>query len=432
MNPIRIVVTVLLMASFLLSGCGSTPAPAGLPTPTPADTPTPAAAGQHMVDLIEQGKITFRITSGAINELGLEIKNSTGEPLQVDIPAGTFFVNDDPASQNMIVRHPASVFVEANRRGDVLLEAACANIHRTEPTRDNKFTVRRAADTPDLFKLIVALNANAVDYPVEQAAVWIITDDATFDDLGMLVEGSRFGKSIINEKETLSAMMLVDKNVNAIREYAIWGDRYKFITSLDDRDLSTWLSDQLATQSVIDMTQTVLEATQKAITATQASLEETQAALANPTPEGEVISQYAVRAVASSQYSDPDWGSRQAIGEPDTVDCGDKPTAWASKAKTGKEWLVLTYELAVIPTQIVIFETYNPGAVSLVEVVDEGGNLLPVYEAAPSVVEQCPFVIVIDVKDVNVPVDKVRLTIDQTGRSGWDEIDAVQLDGILQ
>jgi hypothetical protein len=153
---------------------------------------------------------------------------------------------------------------------------------------------------------------------------------------------------------------------------------------------------------------------------------------ATPAPgEGE-ISQFAATAKASSQYSQPGWSASQAVGAPDTAQCGDASSAWASKNSNGKDWLLLTYDQPVIPTRIVIYQTYHPGAVSLVQVVDKAGNSITVYQAAPAVIGQCPYRLEIEVKDANKLINSIRVTIDQGNHDGWNEIDAVQLIGRLK
>jgi hypothetical protein len=438
MKPTIILISVLLTASLLFSGCAPQPAPA-----TPTATPTPAPAAAQLVDLVAQGKVTFKITSGAINELGLDIQNDTGQPLQVDIPAGTYFVNKDPASQNMVVRHPAKASLEAGGHVEIQLEAACANLHLTEPTSENTFTLRRAPESPDLTRIIQQINIVQVDFPVEQAAVWIVTDNATFDELGMLVEGSRFGSSIITETQAVRAMQMVDQAGIPIRTRLIWGDRSQLIGKVTGSDLTAWLNDLVATQAVYDSTQAIQEGTSVAQTATAETYAETQTARAvtptppagtqssqpDLTPTGGELVQYAASATASSEYSSPDWSASQAAGAPNTATCGDQPSAWASLHSGGVDWLSLTYDQAVIPTRIVIYETYHPGAVSRVEVLDENGSPITVYQADPSIVEQCPSELVIQVRDLKVPVRQVKLTIDQSNHNGWDEIDAVALFG---
>lgn len=141
------------------------------------------------------------------------------------------------------------------------------------------------------------------------------------------------------------------------------------------------------------------------------------------------ISQFATDAKASSQYSQPGWAAVQAIGAPNTVNCGDFSSAWASLSSSGKDWILLTYAQPVIPTRIIIYQTYHPGAVSQVDVVDEAGNSIMVYQAVPAITSQCPDILEIEVKDVNTLVRSVRVIIDQSNHNGWNQIDAVQLLG---
>jgi hypothetical protein len=147
--------------------------------------------------------------------------------------------------------------------------------------------------------------------------------------------------------------------------------------------------------------------------------------------EGE-LSQFATGATASSQYSDPSWSAMQAAGSPDTGTCGDHSTAWASRSSSTRDWLLLTYDTPVIPSHIIIYQTYHPGAVSLVEVIDEMANMILVYQASPTIINQCPYNLEIEVKNVNTLVRSIRVTIDQSSHDGWIEIDAVQLVGNLK
>jgi hypothetical protein len=159
------------------------------------------------------------------------------------------------------------------------------------------------------------------------------------------------------------------------------------------------------------------------------SEDETVLVQSTPAPNEGEISQFATGATASSQYTETSWSAMQATSAPDTAGCGDLSSAWASLNSSGKEWLLLTYGQPVIPTHIVIYQTYNPGAVFLVEVLDEAGNSITVYETDPTTVSECPYMLEIDVKDVNTLVRSVRVTIDQSFHNDWTEIDAVQLIG---
>ena len=96
--------------------------------------------------------------------------------------------------------------------------------------------------------------------------------------------------------------------------------------------------------------------------------------------------QWAITVEASTTYAQPaavavvasgkrNWGSEQAEGEPDTPEAGDQVTAWASATADGqKEWLLCAYENERKQAEIVVHETYNPGAIYKITVVDGDGK----------------------------------------------------------
>ena len=142
------------------------------------------------------------------------------------------------------------------------------------------------------------------------------------------------------------------------------------------------------------------------------------------------LRQWASGARASSEYSNPDWAAIQAAGAPDTAGCADLETSWASQNSYGVDWLELNYAAPVIPTEINIYQSYTPDFVTKVEVLDVQGNYWPVYSAAGAALTECPYVLNIPVVNINVYVYAIRITIDQTNASYWNEIDAVELVGI--
>ena len=144
---------------------------------------------------------------------------------------------------------------------------------------------------------------------------------------------------------------------------------------------------------------------------------------------GEQISQWASAATASSEYSNPDWAAFQATGAPDTTECGDIETAWASASSSGVEWLDLSYDTPVIPMQINIYETNSPGFINEVEVLDEDGFYHTIWAGTPGAIEDCPRLFMITVTNVDFYVVGVRVNLDQQDGGSWNEIDAVELIG---
>ncbi|MBK8024142.1 MAG: hypothetical protein IPK19_22595 [Chloroflexi bacterium] len=146
----------------------------------------------------------------------------------------------------------------------------------------------------------------------------------------------------------------------------------------------------------------------------------------------ETIGQWAASASGSSQYGSSSWSFEQATGEPDTDSCGDIGTAWASATSTGKDSLMLTYDEAVIPTQVNIYQTYNPGAIILIELSSSAsGASFDLPDSADDIGNTpCPGVFMVDVSGITEPVDTVTIYLDQTRTGSWNEIDAVELVGV--
>ena len=139
--------------------------------------------------------------------------------------------------------------------------------------------------------------------------------------------------------------------------------------------------------------------------------------------------QWASEAHASSEYDNPKWSAQQATGIPDTPECGDQSTAWASEDKYGLEWLEVYYENPVEPTDINIYETHTPSQIVRVELIDLQGTYHEVYTAQPEITD-CPYILSIPVKKAGYLAVGVRVTVDQSQLNlPWDEIDAVELVG---
>ncbi len=148
------------------------------------------------------------------------------------------------------------------------------------------------------------------------------------------------------------------------------------------------------------------------------------------TPPAEVAAQWASDAVASSQYGEDGYSPLQATGAPDVPAASDNPLAWASQEADGTvETLELTYAYKVTPAAIRIYESYNPGAVTMVEAYDEESDEWAVLWEGNEPTDQVYRIFSPELTSPDFVTDKIRLTIDSDLVAGWNEIDAVQLLG---
>ncbi len=143
------------------------------------------------------------------------------------------------------------------------------------------------------------------------------------------------------------------------------------------------------------------------------------------------LRQWAKSAKASSQYGTQDWAASQATGEPDVETCGDDTHAWASYHADTVEWIELTYQTPVIPTEINVYQNYNPSQVVEIYMIAVNGDRYIAWSGEPESVEYCPDLMTITLDlDEDIYFNKIRVVIDQSVMGwGWDEIDAVELVG---
>lgn len=131
-----------------------------------------------------------------------------------------------------------------------------------------------------------------------------------------------------------------------------------------------------------------------------------------------------IRAV-SSQYGEDDWSAKKALGPPDVIPPGsDSPSAWASmEADATIEFIEVGFAGAQRMNALEIFESFNPGAVSRVELILAGGGRVLVHEGRAAAQEGTRRRI--DFACTAEPVAGVRVTLDSAAVPGWNEIDAI-------
>ena len=149
----------------------------------------------------------------------------------------------------------------------------------------------------------------------------------------------------------------------------------------------------------------------------------------DPASSPGTIRQWASSAFASTQYAKIDWSTAQVIGAPDTPGCGYSPTAWASAYYNGVDFVDVGFDTPVVPSQINIYETYNPGSIVKVELRDEAGSFHTIYEASPTPVETCPRTLTLDINFIDFKVTSIVISLDQSVLKNWNQIDAVEMVG---
>ncbi|MCA1962781.1 MAG: carboxypeptidase regulatory-like domain-containing protein, partial [Prosthecobacter sp.] len=142
---------------------------------------------------------------------------------------------------------------------------------------------------------------------------------------------------------------------------------------------------------------------------------------------GGTVSQWASRVVGfSSQWSTTDWSAAQALGAPDTTSAGDFPTAWSPATTTSSpEYLHLGFATPVYATSVRVRETFSAPFVTGIELVEPNGTV-HVLSPIPADTTVAPGYYTVTFPATPYLVDAV---IVRTAKSGYEEIDAVELTG---
>ncbi len=125
------------------------------------------------------------------------------------------------------------------------------------------------------------------------------------------------------------------------------------------------------------------------------------------------------------------WSSSQIIGPADTPNYGDIPTAWASRTPDiQEEWIIVEFPKTVSATQVDIYETFNPGAVTQIYSVSMLGGESLIWEGKDPLAASLPTRQTAISKiqfDSPVTTRRIKIVIDSRAFPGWNEIDAVEL-----
>ena len=196
--------------------------------------------GRRILDLIAQNKVRAEVNGSGIEEVELELCRLVKHEVTVLVPVGTFF-DSRSSAQDMVTTDDEEFTLEEEECISVTVPVACADLDRSVPRSDDTFDILPGSQQEELERLM-PLVADA-PFSVRQAAVWIVTDNADYEDLGTLVSGSiaGFGSRVIEENEAAQAMKLVDEAGIDITQKAIWRDRDLILQGLKDGTLKDWL-----------------------------------------------------------------------------------------------------------------------------------------------------------------------------------------------
>ena len=203
-------------------------------------------SGQELSELVESGSIEAKVVGVDIKSVSVSIRRATSNSFDVFIPTGTFFLAANSQSQNMVSRADVNVRLPGTEWVIVSVPAACADLFRHVPRSDDTFKVQKASARENLTRALEALKKANSDYPVVQATVWILMNNATFEQLQGLHTGDWGWTPTISEGDALLGMDFLESIGIRLQSRAIYPLRIrKFLEAVSARDdvgFEKWLA----------------------------------------------------------------------------------------------------------------------------------------------------------------------------------------------
>ena len=130
----------------------------------------------------------------------------------------------------------------------------------------------------------------------------------------------------------------------------------------------------------------------------------------------------------SSEYSTKEFAATQVLGKPNAMPVGgSSPVAWSPYwTNAGKEWIEVAYAHPIHVAQVAIAESYNPGAITKIILIDTKGKKHVVYQKKkPKSSGKISEVFRVYPKLTSFLVKGVKVELNTQDVPGYNHIDAI-------
>ncbi len=205
-----------------------------------------------MLDVVAQGD--------TYNTAKITMTRTIDEDIHVVIPAGTFLAARLVGVQDMVVTHTVEIDLTDNEPLEVIVQTASLETQASIPVPGNRFAVFDRFSSP-LTNLMAVVGDSDMGFDTIQAAVWIVTENGDWEEMGILrdfdgeivgytreVEGEDDedeGVRLIDEEDVIRAMIQVENAGIDIRRKHIWMDHAAIMENLPSGDLLDWLNQKI-------------------------------------------------------------------------------------------------------------------------------------------------------------------------------------------
>jgi len=189
-----------------------------------------------ILEAIREGHVEVVASGGGAETVDLTIRRLRPEPMVITFPVGTYFEASGRVS-DMVARRDGVAVLMGDDPQPWLVPARSVHLTRPAPQRQDRFEIGSADDQVamrDVLWLFQGMNLHPMLAPLlEQFALWIVSEDAGYDDLAEHASGAPIS---VERTVALAAAYAEQAGVD-ITQRRIWGDRDKFVPALTEAGL---------------------------------------------------------------------------------------------------------------------------------------------------------------------------------------------------
>ncbi|MCX6646681.1 MAG: hypothetical protein NTY09_10030 [bacterium] len=213
--------------------------------------------------LVANDKIEIVAQGDTYNTVKITGISLVEEDLHVVIPAGTYLAARLNDVQNMVVTKTAELDLPALGTFEVIVQTASLETHESVPVPGNYFTAVGDFSSA-LTDLIRVIGDSEDSYETIQAAVWIVTENPDYADMGIMrikdgvvtgysyqdFEGTDLtdedrGDRLITAEDVVQAMIYAEQAGMDVHRKHIWIDNDEILNDLPAGVLLDWLTEKV-------------------------------------------------------------------------------------------------------------------------------------------------------------------------------------------
>ncbi len=206
----------------------------------------------ELSEAIDRGLVKASFAGKDIEGLVVTVQRLEKADVEIELHPGSMFLASGGRVQDMVLLEHVKFKLSTDSPFTITVRVACAKLHRAIPGGKDVFSFRPKSDKPELALVAKAVAGQDLDFAVVQAAVWIVTDDPHYNDLGVLkktlsgLPANPNSDRLIGANETVMALKLLDEVGVDVSRKGIWFNRDWLARNTSKSELKEWFNKRLA------------------------------------------------------------------------------------------------------------------------------------------------------------------------------------------